>query len=41
MTLDQVKAAHLTVDWDPRYNAKNGMGTSDQFVEAVYRSLKK
>ena len=35
MTLDQVKAANPTEDYDPRY------GSSDQFVEAVYRSLKK
>jgi glyoxylase-like metal-dependent hydrolase (beta-lactamase superfamily II) len=33
MTLDQVKAAKPTEDWDPRY------GSGDRFVEAVYRSL--
>lgn len=33
MTLDQVKAAKPTADWDPRY------GSGDRFVEAVYRSL--
>ena len=35
MTLDQVKAARPTEDYDPRY------GSSDSFVAAVYRSLKK
>ena len=35
MTLDQVKAAHPTEDYDPRY------GSSGKFVETVYRSLKK
>ena len=32
-SLDQVKAAKLTADWDPRY------GSGDRFVEAVYKSL--
>jgi len=35
MTLDQVKAERPTEDYDPRY------GSSDAFVEAVYRSLNK
>ena len=35
MTLDQVKAARLTRDYDPRY------GPGDQFVEAAYKSLVK
>ncbi len=39
MTLDQVKAAGLTKDYDARYSAKSGIGTSDRFVEAVYKSL--
>jgi glyoxylase-like metal-dependent hydrolase (beta-lactamase superfamily II) len=34
MTLDQVKAARPTRDYDPRY------GSPDAFVEAAYRSLK-
>jgi glyoxylase-like metal-dependent hydrolase (beta-lactamase superfamily II) len=38
-TLDQVKAAHLTEDWDPRFG-RNPKFTPDQFVEAVYTSLK-
>jgi hypothetical protein len=33
MTLDQIKAAKPTADWDPRY------GSGDRFVEAVYRGL--
>jgi cyclase len=33
MTLDQVKSAKPTMDYDPRY------GSGDRFVEAVYRSL--
>ncbi len=37
MTLEQVKAAKPTFDYDPRYGAANG--SSDRFVEAVYRSL--
>jgi hypothetical protein len=39
MTLDQVKAAHLTVDYDARYATKSGFGTADSFVESVYKSL--
>jgi cyclase len=39
MTLDQVKAAKLTADYDPRYGATSGPWTTDQFVEAAYISL--
>jgi cyclase len=39
MTLDQVKAARPTLDYDGRYGAKSGAWTTDMFVEAVYRSL--
>jgi len=35
LTLEQVKAARLTEDYDPRY------GSGDKFVEAIYRSLHK
>ena len=38
MTLEQVKAARPTRDYDPRYGSAPGWST-DQFVEAVYRSL--
>ena len=39
MTLDQVKAARPTLDYDSRYGATTGPWTTDMFVEAVYRSL--
>jgi cyclase len=39
MTLDQIKAARLTLDYDSRYGARSGFGTADGFVEATYRSL--
>ena len=39
-TLEQVKAAHLTVDYDVRFGATTGLWTTDMFVEAVYASLK-
>jgi cyclase len=39
MTLDQVKAAKPTADYDPRYGASTGPWTTEMFVEAVYRSL--
>jgi cyclase len=38
-TLDQVKAARPTADYDTRYGAVSGAWTTDMFVEAVYRSL--
>jgi glyoxylase-like metal-dependent hydrolase (beta-lactamase superfamily II) len=37
MTLDQVKAARPTKDYDPRYDTPEW--TKEQFVEAVYRSI--
>ncbi len=39
MTLEQVKAAHPTLDYDPRYGKTTGFWTTDMFVEAVYKSL--
>ena len=39
MTLDQVKAAKPTRDYDPLYNPPGAFWTADQFVEAVYRTL--
>ena len=39
MTLEQVKAAKPTADYDPRYGTSTGPWTTDMFVEAVYRSL--
>jgi len=38
MTLEQVKAAQPTLDYDPEYGRQPG--ATAQFVEAVYRSLK-
>jgi len=40
MTLDQVKAAKPTLDFDRRYGSTTGAWTTDMFVEAVYRSLR-
>jgi len=39
-TLDQIKSARLTADYDVRFGATTGMWTTDTFVEAVYTSLK-
>jgi cyclase len=40
MTLEQVKAARPTLDYDPLYGSTTGFWTTDKFVEAVYKSLK-
>ncbi|HEX5109939.1 MAG TPA: hypothetical protein VFV95_15915 [Vicinamibacterales bacterium] len=39
MTLQQVKAARPTLDFDGRYGSTTGPWTTDMFVEAVYRTL--
>ena len=39
MTVDQVKAAKPTSDYDPLYGTATGPWTTDMFVEAVYKSL--
>ena len=39
MTLEQVKAARLVRDYEPRYGAAQGFWTTDAFVEAAYRSM--
>lgn len=39
-TLQQVKAARVTADYDTRYGANTGAWTTEMFVEAVYRSLR-
>jgi cyclase len=39
MTLDEVKAAKPTADYEPRYGAQQGPWTTDQFIEAAYTSL--
>lgn len=41
MTVEQVKAARPTLDWDARYGHDTGDWTTSMFVEAVYQSLKK
>jgi glyoxylase-like metal-dependent hydrolase (beta-lactamase superfamily II) len=39
-TLEQVKAARLTVDYDTRFGANSGTWTTEMFVQAVYDSLR-
>jgi cyclase len=39
-TLEQVKAARVTADYDTRYGANSGPWTTEMFVEAVFNSLK-
>ena len=38
-TLEQIKAARPTADYDVRFGATTGPWTTDMFVEAVYQSL--
>jgi glyoxylase-like metal-dependent hydrolase (beta-lactamase superfamily II) len=40
LTLEQVKAARPTIDFDTRYGRTTGPWTTDMFVEAAYASLK-
>ena len=39
MTLDAIKAARPTLDFDPRYGSNDGLWTTSMFVDAVYRNL--
>ena len=39
MTLEQVRAARPTLDFDPRYSAPSGPSSTAQFVETVFRDL--
>ena len=39
MTLDEVKAAKPTADWEPRYGSQSGPWTTDAFIAAAYNSL--
>jgi hypothetical protein len=41
VTLDQVKAAKPTREYDTRYGKQTGAWTTDMFIEAAYRSLSK
>ena len=39
-TLEQIKAAKPTLDYDGIYGATSGIWTTDMFIEAVYKSLR-
>lgn len=39
MTIEQVKAARPTFEYDARYGSESGLWTTDMFVEAAYRDL--
>jgi cyclase len=39
MTLEQIRAAAPTSDYDGRYGATAGSWTTDRFVDAIYRTL--
>jgi hypothetical protein len=41
MTLDQVRAARPTLDYDARYGQAPNGWTSDRFIEAIYRDVSK
>ena len=38
-TLDEIKAAHPTLDYDGRYDTPGGSWTKEQFIEAIYADL--
>jgi len=38
-TLEQIKASRPVLDYEGRYGATSGFWTTDNFIEAVYRSL--
>lgn len=39
LTLEQVKAARPTREYDPLYGASSGLAATDSFIEDVYQSL--
>jgi glyoxylase-like metal-dependent hydrolase (beta-lactamase superfamily II) len=39
MTLEQVKAAKPTLDYDPRYGTDTGFWTTSMFVETIYKQM--
>jgi len=39
MTLDQIKAAGPTLDFDPRYGTATGPWTTSMFIDQIYRDL--
>jgi hypothetical protein len=38
-TLEQIKAARPTLDFDGRYGATTGPWTTGMFIEAVYKTV--
>jgi len=38
-TLEQVKAAKVTADYDPRWGAASGAWTTERFIDAAYKTL--
>ena len=38
-TLEQVKAAKVTGDYDPRWGATSGVWTTEKFIDAAYKTL--
>jgi cyclase len=38
-TLEQVKAAKVTADYDPRWGAASGAWTTEKFIDAAYKTL--
>jgi hypothetical protein len=39
MTLEQVKAARPTLDYDGRYGTDTGPWTTAMFIDAIYREM--
>jgi hypothetical protein len=39
MTLEQVKAAKPTLDFDTRYGSDTGFWTTSMFVETIYKQM--
>jgi glyoxylase-like metal-dependent hydrolase (beta-lactamase superfamily II) len=39
LTLEQVKAAKPTLDYDPRYGSDTGFWTTSMFVETIYKQM--
>jgi hypothetical protein len=39
-SLEEVKAARPTIDYDTRFGANSGPWTTDMFIEAIYTGLK-
>jgi hypothetical protein len=39
LSLEQVKAAQPTLDYDAVFGSSKGSWTTDSFIEAVYKSL--